>query len=90
MASIQGILLRGVKTFEGHECTAFLGNVYQDRKKLGRYIQHGDGGEGTFDSAGQKALETLMEAIRRHYAEHPPVDSLQCYGITTSEFMRVC
>ena len=49
MASINGISLKAIKSFEGMEGTAWQGNVYVGTKKVAFWSQDGNGGTDWFD-----------------------------------------
>lgn len=49
MASINGISLKAMKSFEGMEGTAWQGNVYVGTKKVAFWSQDGNGGPDWFD-----------------------------------------
>ena len=51
MASINGISLKAMKSFEGMEGTAWQGNVYVGTKKVAFWSQDGNGGPDTQEDA---------------------------------------
>lgn len=64
MATINGITVKALKTFEGREGTACQGNLYLNNKKIGFWTQDGDGGPDSIylDSAySELKLENTLK-----------------------------
>ena len=64
MASINGISLKAMKSFEGMEGTAWQGNVYVGTKKVAFWSQDGTGGPDWFDMMNGFSKEKLVEAMK--------------------------
>ena len=65
MASINGVQIKGVKTFVGMEGPATQGTVWLNGKKLGFWSQDGDGGCDRFqfnESLLEKAVKSYKKA----------------------------
>ena len=69
MASINGIELKALKGFEGHEGYCFQGNVYKDGKKLGFWSQDSWGGPDEF-----RFDESLLDKACSDFADGFPDD----------------
>ena len=82
MASINGISLKAMKSFEGLEGTAWQGNLYVGTKKIAFWSQDGNGGPDWFDMENGYSKEKLVESMK------PYVDQkLVELGIVDEEFM---
>lgn len=64
MASINGISLKAIKSFEGMEGTAWQGNVYVGAKKVAFWSQDGKGGADWFDMMNGFSKKKLVEAMK--------------------------
>ena len=67
MAKINGVEVKNLKEFTGHEGVCCQGNVYKDGKKLGFWSQDGWGGPDMFDF--DESL--LLDAGRDYQAGFP-------------------
>ena len=70
MASINGVELKALKGFEGHEGYCFQGNVYKDGKKLGFWSQDSWGGCDRFDFD-----ESILDEACKDFANGFPDDT---------------
>ena len=57
MAKINGVEIKALKTFRGHEGEAAQGNVYVDGKKVGFWSQDAWGGPDTFEGCEELVRE---------------------------------
>lgn len=64
MASINGISLKAIKSFEGMEGTAWQGNVYVGTKKVAFWSQDGNGGTDWFDMMNDFSKKKLVESMK--------------------------
>lgn len=64
MASINGISLKAIKSFEGMEGTAWQGNVYVGTKKVAFWLQDGNGGTDRFDMMNDFSKKKLVESMK--------------------------
>ena len=64
MASINGISLKAIKSFEGMEGTAWQGNVYVGTKKVAFWSQNGNGGTDWFDMMNDFSKKKLVESMK--------------------------
>ena len=64
MASINGISLKAMKSFEGLEGTTWQGNVYVGTKKIAFWSQDGNGGPDWFNMENGYSKEKLVEAMK--------------------------
>ena len=64
MASINGISLKAIKSFEGMEGTAWQGNVYVATKKVAFWSQDGNGGTDRFDMMNDFSKKKLVESMK--------------------------
>ena len=64
MASINGISLKAIKSFEGMEGTAWQGNVYVGAKKVAFWSQDGKGGADWFDMMNGISKKKLVESMK--------------------------
>ena len=64
MASINGISLKAMKSFEGMEGTAWQGNVYVGTKKVAFWSQDGNGGTDRFDMMNDFSKKKLVESMK--------------------------
>ncbi len=64
MASINGISLKAIKSFEGMEGTAWQGNVYVGTKKVAFWSQDGNGGADWFDMMNGFSKKKLVESMK--------------------------
>ena len=64
MASINGISLKAIKSFEGMEGTAWQGNVYVGTKKVAFWSQDGNGGADWFDMMNDFSKKKLVESMK--------------------------
>lgn len=67
MAKINGIELKGLKGFMGHEGYCYQGNVYKDGKKLGFWSQDSWGGPDDFDFD-----ESILDEACKNYKDGFP------------------
>ena len=75
VASINGVSLKNLKYYVGHEGGCLQGDVYLDGKKLGFWSQDSWGGPDMFEFD-----ETpIVERAKEYYAAHPEVDELKLY-----------
>ena len=64
MASINGISIKAVKSFEGMEGTAWQGDVYVGKRKVAFWSQDGNGGPDWFDMENGYSKKKMVEAMR--------------------------
>lgn len=69
MASINGISLKAMKSFEGMEGTAWQGNVYVGTKKVAFWSQDGNGGPDWFDMMNGFSKKKLVEVMRPYVTQ---------------------
>ena len=69
MAKINGIEVKSVKSYVGHEGLCYQGNVYKNGKKLGFWSQDGHGGPDDFDFD-----ESLLDEACSNFKEGFPDD----------------
>lgn len=66
MASINGITVKSIKQFQGHDGEPlYQGNLYLNGKKLGFWTQDGWGGPDLFDLDGKFHEDFLREAVKK-------------------------
>ena len=70
MASINGVEVKALKGFEGHEGYCFQGNIYKDGKKLGFWSQDSWGGCDRFDFD-----ESILDEACKDFANGFPDDT---------------
>ena len=75
VASINGVSLKKLSYFVGHEGGCFQGDVYLDGKKLGFWSQDSWGGPDNFEFE----QSPIIERAKEYYAAHPKVDELKLY-----------
>lgn len=73
MASINGIQLKGVKTFVGREGDFCQGNVYVDSKKVGFWSEDGDGGCDFFDF-DEKKYDERVQNFKDSLIDYPYIN----------------
>lgn len=77
VASINGVSLKKLRYFVGHEGGCFQGDVYLDGKKLGFWSQDSWGGADNFEFS----QVPIIERAKQYYAAHPQIDELKLYGM---------
>lgn len=94
MASINGITVKGLKKFRGHEGEpCYQGTVYVDGMKMGWWSQDSHGGPDIMDF-DQSYLNKEVEAYRNsdrvedEYREYTELDSLLCDLIEVMEIEK--
>ena len=97
MASINGISLKAMKSFEGMEGTAWQGNVYVGTKKVAFWSQDGNGGADWFDMMNGFSKKKLVEAMKP-YVDQESIElkiidesfmyNLLCLNQTEKEFKK--
>lgn len=65
MATINGITVKALKTFEGREGTALQGNLYLNNKKIGFWSQDGDGGPDRLYLDSAYSESKLEKALKK-------------------------
>ena len=66
MAAINGISVKAVKKFQGHEGEPlYQGTLYLSGKKIGFWTQDGWGGPDRFDLDGKISEDLLNEAVKK-------------------------
>ena len=81
MASINGITVKAMKEFVGHEGYCKQGNIYIDNKKQGFWSQDSWGGPDNFEFD----TTLLLERIKEYYEKNPPIDTLKLYKMNIEE-----
>lgn len=77
MASLNGIKITGLKTFEGREGMGYQGNITMDGKKIGRVFDEARGGEVDVDieASHKSEFERRMKSYFESYpSEYPVMD----------------
>lgn len=89
MASINGIGLKNVKTFQGKEGNGFSASVYLDGKRIGTVTDSAFGGEYDYDipSDAQKKISDRIDGYR---TAHPMLDGLAIYEMPVEEVWKRC
>ena len=81
MASMNGVTVKAMKEFVGHEGRCKQGNIYIDNKKQGFWSQDSWGGPDNFDFD----TTLLLERIKEYYEKNPPIDTLKLYDMDIKE-----
>ena len=81
MASINGITVKAMKEFVGHEGYCKQGNIYIDNKKQGFWSQDSWGGPDIFEFD----TTLLLERIKEYCEKNPPIDTLKLYDMDIKE-----
>lgn len=74
-ASINGVSIKNLEYFEGHEGGCYQGNVYLDGKLLGFWSQDSWGGPDNFDFN----MFPVTERAKEYYRKNPKPDSLKFF-----------
>lgn len=81
MASINGVTVKAMKEFVGHEGYCKQGNIYIDNKKQGFWSQDSWGGPDNFEFD----TTLLLERIKEYHEKNPPIDTLKLYKMNIEE-----
>ena len=83
MASINGVQVKALKTFRGHDGDGYLqGNIYIDGKKAGFWSQDAWCGPDNYDFN----TDVLEERAKEYYKANPVVDELKLLGTDDVDF----
>lgn len=85
MASINGVSLKKITSFEGTEGYAEQGDIYLNGKKVGFFSEDANGAPSWID-APPEAYAKLEEISRRYFEKHPPRFGRE----VDSEFLAMC
>lgn len=89
MANINGIEIKAIKTFLGTEGYARQGNVYLDKKKIGFFLEDGNGGCDWIGFECDKEIKELFfSRVRAHYKNYPALDYMKIYNMTMEEYVK--
>lgn len=79
MASVNGITVKSLKTFEGREGTACQGNLYLNNKKIGFWSQDGDGAPDRFDLDSKYSEDKLIKALLKIRKENDSIMFMEVF-----------
>lgn len=72
MASIKGLMIKGLKTFRGHEGEPLnQGNIYLNSKKIGFYSDGDWGGPATVDYDTKEFSGEVQAIVKQYFKENP-------------------
>ena len=88
MASINGITLKNLKTFDGKEGEGFSASIYLDNKKIGTVVDSAYGGCYDYDFEVGK-YNVFLDKVKEHYRKHPCVDNFKIFNCSVEEFLEI-
>ena len=71
MASIKGVTLKAIKSFNGHDGQGFNANIYLDNKKIGEISDDGWGGGYQYDFNNKMNEAVFKERMKAYFNEYP-------------------
>lgn len=88
MASINGVTLKGITNFRGHEGESLSqGNIYLDGVKVGFFSQDSWGGPDNIDFTDIAAEKEVKIRMKNYYAKYPERRLLPSYEPDIEAFM---
>ena len=63
MASVNGLTIKSLRSYEGREGITFQGNLYLGNKKLGFWSQDGNGGPDRFELDSKYSVSKLIQSL---------------------------
>ena len=71
MAKIKNFQMKNIKNILGREGYGCSASLYLDGKRIGTYVDYGDGGEESVEYIAPKMEEKMMKFIINYAKEHP-------------------
>ena len=90
MASIKGFQLKNVKNIRGREGYGCSATMYLDGKKIGTYVDYGDGGCEEVDYISKEAEIKMMKVVIDYAKEHPNDFLVNLYNERPQQFIEEC
>lgn len=86
MASMNGLSLKAIKEFDGHEGEGFSANIYMDGKNVGSVLDSAYGGCYDYNYNSKDVEEAVTERIKEYYTKNPAVDGLKIFTMKAEDF----
>lgn len=88
MASVNGVSLKAIKTFEGAEGMGFTANIYIDGKKVGFVRDDAWGGSYDYDFSNDDGEKLLTARAKEWYDRYPEDDFMFVMKLTAEEYRK--
>ena len=90
MAKIKNFQMKNIKNILGREGYGCSASLYLDGKRIGAYVDYGDGGEESIDYISPKMEEKMMKFIINYAKEHPDKFMIDLYKERPKQFKEEC
>lgn len=90
MASIMGFQMKNVKNIRGREGYGCSGTMYLNGKKIGSYIDYGDGAMEEVEYVSKEAEEDMMRVIIAYAKTNPNDFIINLYRERPQQFQEEC
>lgn len=90
MAKIKGFQMKNIKYILGREGYGCSASLYLDGKRIGTYIDYGDGGEEIVEYISKENEEKMMKFIIEYAKDHPSKFIMDLYKERHQQFKEEC